>query len=102
MKATVPYGSVGRHFRRWVLPVILVLVGMWLVFLDSHSLYRRLQWHREVGKLVNENAALQTRIDEMERKLSDVASDEVVEQIAREQYGMRKPGETVYRVEVSE
>ena len=41
--------------------------------------------------MVAENIATQARID---RGLDDTT----VEQVAREQYGMRRPGETVYRV----
>ena len=45
------------------------------------------------------DASLRERIEVLESQLSDGPSDEDVERIAREKYGMRKPGETVYRVQ---
>ena len=80
-----------------VTAVMVVLV--WLTFFDSHSLLKRYRWHNELSELRQENDALQQRIDHLEIELQDGISDEEIERIAREQYGMREPGETVYRVE---
>ena len=77
----------------------LLLGGLWLAFFDSYSLARRIGWHQEHARLRAENEQLQQRIDDLEFKLEQGLSPEVVEQIAREQYGMRRPNETVYRVE---
>lgn len=85
--------------RRRIVLAALVLLGIWLAFFDSHSLYKRYGWHRERAALRADNAALEEQIQDLSAKLADGLSDEVVEQIAREQYGMRRPGETVYRVE---
>ena len=88
-----------RLLRRWLLVATLVLLGVWLTFFDSHSLSKRIQWHREQARLTVENRQLEQRILELEAKLKEADSAEVVEKIAREQYGMRRPGETVYRIE---
>lgn len=93
--------SAGR-LRRFLLPVGLLLLAVWLLFFDSHNLVRRVQWHRELASYRAQNEALQHEIDVLELKLEDVESEEVVEQIAREQYGMRRPGERIYRVEKRE
>ena len=85
--------------RRLLLLVGALLVAVWLLFLDSHSLVRRWQWHSELEQLRVENAALEQRIADLEAKLEQGIPDEVVEEIAREQYGMQRPGETVYPVE---
>lgn len=89
----------GRRVQTWLLLVSLVVVGVWLAFFDSHSLYRRVAWHRELTQLTEENAELRAEIERLEVSVREAKTDAVVEKIAREQYGMRRPGERVYRVE---
>lgn len=69
---------------------------VWLAFFDSHSFYRRATWHYEASELAAENDALRIQINEIERSLENGLTAKDVERIAREQYGMRKQGETVY------
>lgn len=90
------------RLRRPVLLAALLVLLAWLLFFDSYSVWKRVGWHREHARLKAENAELKARITELEQMLEDGLSDEVVERIAREQYGMRRPGETVYRVEREE
>lgn len=76
-----------------------MLLLLWIAFFDSHSLLRRYQWHREYDRLTRENERLRQQIDTLQARIDRPLSDEVVERIAREAYGMKRPGETVYRVE---
>lgn len=91
-----------RHLLRRVLIAAAILALGWLTFLDSHSLVKRLRWHAERDALQAENSALTLEIERLEREVEKGLSDEVVESVAREQYGMRRPGEIVYRVETVE
>lgn len=89
---------------RWFTRRRLLLVGaaalvIWLLFFDSHSVWKRVAWHHELSELREENAALRHRIDELETRLDEEPTDEEIEQLAREKYGMRRPDETVYRVQ---
>ena len=93
--------TVGRRLRRPLVLAVLGALALWLAFFDSHSLARRVSWHHEHARLAAENAALRAEIEQLEARLDAGISDEVIEQIAREQYGMRRPGETVYRVKES-
>ena len=88
-----------RRLRRALLVIAALAVAVWFIFLDSHSLMRRVTWHQEHARLVAENEELRQRVAELEAALATPVSDEVIEKIAREEYGMRRPGETVYRVE---
>ncbi len=45
------------------------------------------------------NQELEQSIQDLHRQLNAELPDEVIEQLARERYGMRKEGETVYHVE---
>lgn len=88
-----------RTWRRWILSGILVAALLWVLFFDSHSVLKRLRWHYEYDRLTTENQELRQKIDQLEQKLDEPLPDEVVEQIAREEYGMKRPDETVYPVE---
>ncbi|ARA92459.1 MAG: septum formation initiator family protein [Bacteroidetes bacterium] len=84
--------------RKRTLLIALLALGLWLLFFDSHSVLRRVQWHHEHHTLLEENARLEAEIATLEAQMEALDSDLVIERIAREQYGMRRPGETVYRV----
>lgn len=77
----------------------LALLLAWLTFFDSHSLLDRYKLSREYDRLAAENAQLEADLETVQTDLKAVESDAVVEKVAREQYGMRKEGETVYRVD---
>lgn len=96
MKRFLPSIASGRAITRRLLLAGIVLLAAWLLFFDSHSIMKRVQWHREYVRLNAANVALEEKIDRVSEDLEKVGSDEVVEKIAREQYGMRRPGETVY------
>jgi len=76
-----------------------VFLLLWIAFFDSHSLLRRYRWHAEYERLQQENQRLEQETERLSKKLAEPLSDETIEQIAREEYGMVRPGETVYRVE---
>jgi cell division protein FtsB len=88
-----------QPIRRWLLVGGAVVLGLWLLFFDSHSLLQRYRWHQELEQVSEENRQLRLQIQQLETKLDQPLSDEVVERIAREQYGMKRPGETIYRIE---
>jgi len=87
----------GRQIQKWLLVISLGILGIWLAFFDSHSLARRISWHREANQVTRQNEHLRQDIERLEQQIEEAQTDEVVEKIAREQYGMRRPGERVYR-----
>ncbi len=87
------------RIRRRAILVATSLLLIWLTFFDSHSIARRIAWHRELNHLQIENVRLQTDIEQLETELEKGLTDDRVEKIAREQYHMKKPGETVHQVE---
>jgi cell division protein FtsB len=84
--------------KRRALIAIGVIVLLWVLFLDSHSVLNRVRWHMEAERLAEKNAEMQTLIREAEQELERRDDDDEIERIARESYGMRREGETVYKV----
>ena len=87
-----------RLRRRLLLVGLVGLIG-WLAFFDSHSLVRRVGYYHELRQISAENERLRAENIELAQHVNEGLSDEMAERVAREQYGMRRPGETVYRLE---
>ncbi|WP_412063286.1 FtsB family cell division protein [Rubrivirga sp. IMCC45206] len=90
------------RLRRRALLVGLVGLALWVAFFDSHSVLRRIGYARELDRLTEENAALEAENATLSDKLEDGLDDATLERVAREEYGMRRPGERVYRVEAAD
>ena len=95
----MPNDASNHTVMHWLLAGGAALLLVWITFFDSHSLLNRLRWHHEYEQLTTENDRLKQQIEMLERKLQQPLSDEVVERIAREEYGMKRPDETVYPIE---
>lgn len=99
---SLPRPRSNKSLRRWIVGGILCAVLAWIAFFDSHSLLRRYQWHQERNQLSAENEALREDIQRLRRELDRPLTDSLVERIAREEYGMKRPDETVYRLKTEE
>lgn len=87
----------GRQVRRGLLVLGVLGVLAWVVFFDSHNLVYRFHMQQDLERLQQENASLEERLRHLEIDLQYVEDDETVERVAREQYDMRREGETIYR-----
>lgn len=77
--------------------MLIAFVVVWITFIDTYSLMTRYQLTRQKAQLEarTEQLTEETRI--LEQKIEDLETNpDLLERIAREEYGMRKPGETVY------
>ncbi len=91
--------QASRPIGRRLFAGALLLLGLWVSFFDSHSLLRRVRWTMELNAKQADNVRLERELEALQAQLQSVESPEVIERVAREQYGMRRPGETVYPVE---
>ena len=98
----LPRPQSKKSLRRWLLGGALCAILVWLAFFDSHSLLRRYQWHQQHDQLTQENEQLRREIKRLRKKLDRPLTDSLVERIAREEYGMKRPNETVYRLQTEE
>jgi cell division protein FtsB len=85
--------------RRRVIIAGVAFLAVWLLFLDGHSFLKRVQYANERSALLEEIRELQQVNEALEARLGEGLSDELVEKVAREQYGMRRAGETVFPIE---
>ena len=88
-----------QRLRRRLLLAGVLAASLWVALFDSHSLVRRASYARELDRLTEENAALEAENAALAARLERGLDAATVERIAREQYGMRRPGDRVYRVE---
>ncbi len=93
---------MSKSFRRNVLIAGVIGLGLWVAFFDSHSVYRRVSYAHELDRLTVENERLADENAALADQLEAGLDDATLEEVAREEYGMRRPGERVYRVEASE
>lgn len=89
------------RWRKSVLICLLVaFLVVWFGFLDTYSIWTRYKLSREKTELIQETAQLSVKTKELNKKIKELKNNpKLVEKIAREEYGMRKKGETVYRVQ---
>ncbi len=89
-----------RWKKSFLVGLLVAFLAIWFLFLDTYSLYTRYELHQRKVELERKTDELREEIDLLEVKIEEIETDpSVLERIAREEYGMRKPGETVYRVE---
>lgn len=86
--------------------LVLLLVSflvVWFTFVDTYSLKTRWDLYSQKKELQEQTIKLQELSEELKVKIEDLENDPaLLEKIAREEYGMRKPGETVYKVKREE
>jgi cell division protein FtsB len=97
------FPGYGRGTSAKVLRVLAWTVGLWFAFavlFGDTGLVSILRMHGMRDELVAEMAELESERDATEQRRDDLENDpQTIEQVAREEYGMIKDGETVYRIE---
>lgn len=79
--------------------LLVAFVLVWFTFIDVYSLKTRWELNQRKKELVQRTQDLHVKSDVLKVKLESLENDPaLLEKIAREQYGMRKPGETVYKI----
>ncbi|MDZ7772507.1 MAG: septum formation initiator family protein [Balneolaceae bacterium] len=88
---------------RWRKSFLALVLGgfvlIWFTFLDTYSLWTRYQLHQQKQELRERTRQLERESAELRTKIERLETDSaLLERIAREEYGMKKEGETVYKV----
>lgn len=79
--------------------VLLLFFVIWFGFLDTYSVWARYQLELEKRDLIGRTEQLVQETEALRKQIEAMRTDpRLLEKIAREEYGMRRPGETVYRI----
>lgn len=92
-----------RWRKKFLVSLLAVFIIVWIGFIDTYSLYTRYKITQEREDLIQKTQQLQKETVELEQKIKDIQGNKaLLEKIAREEYGMKKPEETVYIVRTEE
>lgn len=92
---------------RWRKSFLLMILGgfifVWFAFIDTYSLWTRYELSQRKDELKQKTEQLEAETARLKQQIQDLKSDPaLLERIAREEYGMKKEGETVYKVKTRE
>ena len=78
--------------------VLLLVLIAWVGFAFARNAAANYKLRREIEALEKRIAVLEMRREDLEREIEEWLSPENVGKVAREQLGLVKPGEVVYRL----
>ncbi|MCC5941822.1 MAG: septum formation initiator family protein [Balneolaceae bacterium] len=86
--------------RSWIVGTLISFITVWFLFFDTHSLLTKIQLENQKKELIERTKQYEQQTAELEEKIENLQKNpELLERIVREDYGMKKPNETVYRIE---
>ena len=80
------------------MPVLGLMALLFFLSLGSRGFIQQLKIRRQEVRLKKEIAALKKQIETLEAEKKKLSDPEEIERIAREEYGMARENEKVYRV----
>lgn len=88
---------------RWRKSFLILILGgfvvVWFTFIDTYSVWTRIQLEQRQQELKTKKENLKSKTLILKQKIEDLQTDPLLfERIAREEYGMKKKGETVYKI----
>lgn len=88
---------------RWSKSFLLLVLGgfifIWFAFIDTYSLWTRYQLNERQESLKVKTEQLETQTQLLKKKINALNEDPaLLERIAREEYGMKKEGEHIYKI----
>lgn len=92
---------------RWRKSFLFIVLGgfilVWFAFIDTYSLWTRLELYNKKNDLIQKTEQLEAETARLKQQIQDLRNDPaLLERIAREEYGMKKEGETVYKIKVKD
>lgn len=88
---------------RWRKSFLVLILGgsifIWFSFIDTYSIWTRIELNQQKTELKEKKEQLKKETQIHKQKIETLESDPfLLERIAREEYGMKKEGETVYKI----
>ena len=92
---------MGKTYRYLYIVIFLIFL-IWMIFLDTHSLKIHNELNQEIDKLEVQKKELRQLIEEDKRSIQQLSSKDSLERFARENYGHKKEGETIFHIEIKD
>ena len=88
------------HWKKsYLLYLLAAFLLIWFSFIDVYSIKTRWELAQKKKELIEKTDELAAKSEQLKVKMNSLEKDPaLLEKIAREEYGMRKPGETVYKI----
>ena len=88
---------------RWRKSFLALILGgflvIWFMFIDTYSIWTRIELSQRKAELKAKKEQLKTETSILKKKIEDLKTDPfLLERIAREEYGMKKEGELIYKI----
>ncbi len=88
---------------RWKKSFLALILGgfvfIWFAFIDTYSIWTRVELNQRKAELKTKKKQLKEETLILKQKINTLENDpKLLERIAREEYGMKKEGETVYKI----
>lgn len=88
---------------RWRKSFLVLILGgfivVWFTFIDTYSIWTRIELQQRKEELKAKKEKLKAETKVLKQKIENLRTDPfLLERIAREEYGMKKKGETVYKI----
>ncbi len=88
-----------RWKKSFLIGLLAGFLVLWFGFLDTYSVYTRFQLNKEKSELKQEIELLMQETRVLESQIKELETNSFqFERIAREEYGMKKPGEVIYEI----
>jgi cell division protein FtsB len=92
-----------RWNKSLLISLLAACIVIWFLFFDTYSLFTKIQLENRKEELIERTAEYEKKAAQLDEKIEQLENNpDLIEKIAREDYGMKKPDETVYKVEKTE
>ncbi len=88
-----------RKIYRYIYIIIFLIFMVWMIFLDTHSVKIHNELNQEIEKLEVKKKELINLIEKDKRDIEQLKNKDSLERFARENYGHKKEGETIFYIE---
>lgn len=88
---------------RWRKSFLILILGgflvIWFTFIDTYSIWTRIELQQRKEELKKKKKDLKAETLILKQKIDHLKTDPfLLERIAREEYGMKREGETIYKI----
>lgn len=88
---------------RWRKSFLILILGgvllIWVTFIDTYSIWTRIELSQRKAELEEKKENLKKETAVLKEKIDKLKTDPfLLERIAREEYGMKKEGEYIYKI----